>query len=402
MKYLKLFLFSLLFSAACCTESPIIEENRKLNLLIYFAADNSLSDAAVADFADLKTGYVPSTDGYLFVYFKTSSDPNAKLYRLQTVNGTVQETVIKEYGEVNSCDPKLMHQVLTDSRVSYAAERYGLVLWSHGTGWLPEGSYGENPMEILSVEAESAEARSPYQGFLYNIHDPRYPRVKSFGRDKEREMEISALREALGSYSYDFIAFDACLMGSIEVAYELRDHCRYFVASPAEILADGFPYERLGFYMFTDRGEPDLRGLCAQFYESYAARSGFFQAATISLLESAKLEAVAQTLRPIVEAHRKEIQNIDPGSVQVYDRLAQPLFFDLDHFVQNMASGPEYKTFHAVLEAATVYKAATPKFITIEINHFGGVSAYIPYSNYVVLNPAFRLTRWNRAVKLIE
>ena len=41
----------------------------------------------------------------------------------------------------------------------------------------------------------------------------------------------------------DYIIFDACLMGGIEVAYELRNVADKIGFSQAEILAHGFPYK---------------------------------------------------------------------------------------------------------------------------------------------------------------
>ena len=35
----------------------------------------------------------------------------------------------------------------------------------------------------------------------------------------------------------EFILFDACLMSSIEVLYDLRDKAKYVIASPAELPA---------------------------------------------------------------------------------------------------------------------------------------------------------------------
>lgn len=33
-------------------------------------------------------------------------------------------------------------------------------------------------------------------------------------------------------------------MGGIEVAYELRNKTDYMIASPAEVISNGFPYEK--------------------------------------------------------------------------------------------------------------------------------------------------------------
>ena len=62
-------------------------------------------------------------------------------------------------------------------------------------------------------------------------------------------MDLPDLAEVLSPYRFDYILFDACFMGSVEVLYELRHSARYFIASPAEILADGFPYHLILPYL---------------------------------------------------------------------------------------------------------------------------------------------------------
>ncbi|OJX88031.1 MAG: hypothetical protein BGP01_07010 [Paludibacter sp. 47-17] len=42
---------------------------------------------------------------------------------------------------------------------------------------------------------------------------------------------------------FDFILFDACLMGVVETAYELRNNTNYILSPSTETIADGFPYD---------------------------------------------------------------------------------------------------------------------------------------------------------------
>ena len=51
-------------------------------------------------------------------------------------------------------------------------------------------------------------------------------------------IEIADLPGAIPMH-LDFIIMDACLMGCVEVAYELRDKCDILIFSPTEILSSG-------------------------------------------------------------------------------------------------------------------------------------------------------------------
>ncbi len=102
------------------------------------------------------------------------------------------------------------------------AKRYSLALWSHGSAWLPPKK----------------------SSFLSNKGELEY---KSFGQDGESELSLNDLAESLPERFFS-IAFDACFMASVEVAYALRYNVLYFLFSPTEVLPDGFPYEAMPPY----------------------------------------------------------------------------------------------------------------------------------------------------------
>ena len=94
----------------------------------------------------------------------------------------------------------------------------------HGTGWLPVGVYEEIKNQVSS---------------------------RSFGSDNKQEMSIIELESAL-PIKFDFIIFDACLMGNIETIYQLRHKADVIIASPTETLVAGFPYTEVAPLLFTD------------------------------------------------------------------------------------------------------------------------------------------------------
>jgi hypothetical protein len=73
----------------------------------------------------------------------------------------------------------------------------------------------------------------------------------------------------------DVIGFDACLMGMIEVAYELRNDCSYMIASQELEPGDGWEYNLiLEKFIQTEMTAPDLLSSAvdayAQHYSAYA------------------------------------------------------------------------------------------------------------------------------------
>ena len=92
---------------------------------------------------------------------------------------------------------------------SYPANHYGLILWNHGGG--PVGGYGSD---------------SHFDG---------------------DGLSLEEIREALGhsvmaDSAFDFVAFDACLMGSAETAGCLDGYADYAIASPELEPQHGYDY----------------------------------------------------------------------------------------------------------------------------------------------------------------
>ena len=103
-------------------------------------------------------------------------------------------TVLKEIGEVNTGDPETLIEFINYGKEQYPAERYHLAFWSHSNAWV----------------AVCADASSN--------HDSLTPDELQY-----------ALTETEGVDLLSFIG--CCLMGSLEVAYEVRDCCEVYVAS---------------------------------------------------------------------------------------------------------------------------------------------------------------------------
>ena len=102
-------------------------------LMIYMAGDNTLSSAGNADVDEMRA--VGSSDEVnVVVLYDGFGNAGAQQGRI-TKDGVDEQ--IESLKEVNTGDPKTL-VAFADWAVShYPAERYGLILWSHGNGWQP-------------------------------------------------------------------------------------------------------------------------------------------------------------------------------------------------------------------------------------------------------------------------
>ena len=199
---------------------PLMDEHATL---FYVVADNNLNYYAWKDLEEVEKGMDPDL-GKVHLYFdgsaaSTPSHPLIWEVHPPGNDGKRKSRIVRVYDEQDSASKETMETVLDDMLSLSEATQYSLVLWSHGSAWLaPDKS---------SLLADKGNLES-----------------KSFGRDGGNELPIAELVAALPDGLFA-IAFDACYMGSVEVAYALRDKARYLLFSPTEILPNGFPYETL-------------------------------------------------------------------------------------------------------------------------------------------------------------
>ena len=365
-------------------------------LLVYMAADNNLASNARADIEEMMKGNVPyyfnEGEGDVLLVYADISGEAPRLIRISKDSyGAVNQEVLMEYEEQNSLSDTVMRSVLSYAAELFPSENNGLVLWSHGTGWLPEGYYSKPYSVSAGGQAVPVQVmEDPYAAF-----------VKSFGSSPDGEMDIKDLAEAL-PLRYSYIVMDACLMGGVEVAYELKDRCRYFVGSAAEILAQGFPYDKvLGCLL--DGSLDSLKMACRHFYDSYAD-----QGATISVVDTYALNSLAEACVDIFLSTRPAVSSLNMSMLQRYYRLNKHWFYDLEDFVCNLSPSEEMlDRFRSAMARTVVYRLATENFIIgatncFPIKTFSGLSTYVPNPENSVLEEYYRTLAWNRAVMLVE
>ena len=394
---------ALMTSVSCSGDKDAVYNK---SVLIYVAGNNSLSSYVSSTISQLSKGdYLPPTgskDEVLLLYIRDLFD-NPYLMRMsRDEDGTVRKTTVFHYpSDQNSATPETLEQVLRDAENLYPSRERGLILWSHSSGWLPT-RYMNDYMEIEENAAGYVDGKMTIKG----------GKVTSFGQDyvnTKLEIEIQDLAEVL-PFHYDYIIFDSCLMGCVEVAYELKDKCDFIAFSPAEIKSQGFPYYMMMEPLFKDNDiVRALTDICAEYYEYYRKdyeRDPWGSGGTISLVSTAALDHLAAEFSGIVARHRDDIYNLKEEDVQGYFRYGRHWFFDLDHIVENVTESTELSRFRAALDKAVIYKAATAGFMLNKggfyIYHYSGLSSFIPMYDEQFLNNYYSKLKWNRATSLVR
>lgn len=340
-RYLILFLMSVV-AMACdpVNEEPPQFTEKQKTVLVYMVANNNLSSQAENNLESMKKGFVPAEDNLLVYMHLVSSNP-VLLHLYKDESGKAVQDTVYRFPPQNSADSKSLANVLKVSRTMFPAQEYGLVLWSHGTGWLPQGYYS-----------------------------------KSFGSDAGKEMDVIELAKALPC-KMEFVIFDACLMGGIEVAYELKDSVDYVLSSPTEILSQGFPYDKIMKHIF--KTPIEMESVAREYFDFYNGQSGSYRSATVSLVKSSALDELAVEAAKIFRNYGDNISNVDTLSIQRYYRGGKHWFYDLGGLVNSLSGGDD-SAFRQALDKAVVYKDATPYFIEVPVakSKYSGLSTYIP------------------------
>lgn len=411
--FLYLCLWGAILGLSSCKKdlAPNAPSQRNRTVIEYMVADNNLYSYAERDINEMEAGWSDRFDGYMVVFLYPVSaessyapqredydeDPRLLLISRDERTNVISSRVLKRYDRsLDPTDPEVMNRVIADAMTLAPAENYALIFWSHGSGWLPRGM-GQPLKSAVPTAWDGSKLTGPM------VENPGI--AYSFGQSNSydnSEMEIDALAGALPKETvFDFILFDACHMACIEVAWELKDRTKYLIASAAETLADGFPYEAILAPMFET--EADVTAIGKAFFDYYNEQSGAWQSATVGVVRSDRLTEVAAAMRALCEA------GISADGIsyaaQQYGRRAmgfENTFYDLTNFVQQTwgASDPAgVARFEAAMEEAVAYQAATPwLFDQLRVLTHCGLSCYLPRSSTPLSLEAYR-TRfgWSEA-----
>lgn len=376
-----------LFFLTSCEDEPDVVVTPKRTVLVYMAADNSLSRFAVSDLAEMREGLM-STNGELclLVYVDTgSSQFSPRLIELRKKSGTVVETVVQEYGDRNSVGAEETREVFNDvfNNPDFKAESYGLVYWSHGEGWIP-----------YSLPSSRWIGQDTGNGTYY--------------------MNLSELKYILDiAPHFDFIMFDACFMQSIEVMYELREYADYFIASPTETPGPGAPYDWIVPYMASENAASEMVKAYYNAYNKYytgntssgTSTETWTMGCSICSFSAAMLERLAMLTNQYLsqssvdtEILRTEIFNYDKRNPKSSSFIG---YYDWVEMMQMLLGEMEFNVWKQVFDESVIYYTTPVNYSAmLEVNNglfsmegTNGVTHYIPNDNenQVV---AYRSTSW--------
>ena len=379
----------LLFAAACSPdepqptppEPPTPDEPKPLveshTLTIFMQGNNGLAEFMDSNLQRMLSAYydVPQGDFRIFIFYDRGN--YTRLTELYMNDGMAKQRLVEEYDtSISTVDKEFVRGVMAKVKQEAPADSYGLILSSHGGGWVPSDLYD------VYLLGEGSRSEAPQARPLF------------YGQDDYDCMEIPDLVDALKDTYYKYIIFDACFMGNVEALYDFRNSADYIVASAAEVLGAGFPYETM-IPMLFEYDDHSLEAICEEYMEYYWESSG-----TVALIDCKQLEPLAEAMRAVMS----EMGEVDVNSVQAYDAFDYHLFFDLLHYVE---LGTESSAaFEKALNKAVLYsghtsyiETATGRDVeTYTLVRSCGLTCYIVQSECPETAAAWRNTAWAKRV----
>jgi hypothetical protein len=399
------------------TDTP----NERRVFVLFSFGYNNLSYDLKEDIEDMIAAGVPEygfEENVVLVLSQNTSKgynyntPSAPvLTHIYTRGDNIIRDTLKVYADTAVAARKaIVHDVLSIAKERYPAKNYGMLLSSHGTGWAPQG-YCYSPPDksystIWGLNSGSYDGPAKY-------HEER-PLLKSIGSHyagsaaRSIEIEIPDLADAIPMHM-DYILFDACFMGCIEVAYELKDKCDRICFSQTEILSNGMDYRNLLSVLFSEEA-PDIEKCAENYFNMYKDQSSsVMRSATISVVDCRRLDGLAE----VVAKHSDAINtlSVTPSSKNKVQGYFQPrysryhgIFFDLESAIKESgATADELEELSSALEDCVVCKYATASFLgEFAIKTHSGLSMYIPDSDRYILNEYYKKLQWNKATNIVR
>ena len=350
-------------------------------ILYYLGTDNNLQVEADEKIEAMRLGF-PGGDNKLVIYKDIVQEAPQLLEVYQSETGENLVRTVRTYPEQNSAIGETFQAVFHDVEQLFRADSYGLILFSHASGWLPAGALLRPESALLQMGLAPV-------------------RTYTVAMDGNTELGLTEFADAIPDHFFDFIAFEACFMTGIEVLYELKDKTDYILGSSAEMVSPGFVPVFPESLPLLYKPQADLVGFAQDYFDYWNGQTGDYRSATITVAKTAGLPPLAAWIK---QHATMDVPPEDLPEIQYFDRYRNHrLFFDFGDYYQRKVTPRTESQLNALLEDIVAYKAATPTFIPsqlgFEINRHSGLTAYIPQTQFPNLNDRYGVLAWSAAVE---
>jgi len=298
--------------------------------MVYMDGDNDLESAGIDDFVEMAAVgsdeniniivQFDRRDGFDIRYGDWTS---TKRFYVTEGMTPLPENALQELGELNHGDPQTLIDFVSWTKEAYPAAHYALILWNHGGGW-------RKSKDALRQERLQKKKELSFKAVCWDDTD---------GSDQLVMDEVqSALSSCGGAH---LIGFDACQMGMVEVAYEIRSHGEVMVGSEENEPWDGWPYDTIlqdlannPYWSNSEFGA----AIVDRYYEFYGSNQ------TLSAIDLNNMNTLGSTISSFAQ---DMIDNWNTDETAV-ENAAQIVMTEIENTVIHYKKGPAQQGAHGL------------------------------------------------------
>lgn len=307
--------------------------------MVYMAADNNLDVSAPFDVQEMLD--IGSTSNVtVLLQFDSRSSPTRR-YRID--KGKL--VLVQDLGEQNMASPDTLRDFINYGVTGHPAGHYALILSSHGDGW--QSGADKRVFSILEDWNNT------------NVVSAALPNYAVAGGIRAAE--------AITGVKLDILGVDACVMATLEAAYEFRDSAAILVASQDLVQGLGWDYrDLLGRLASQPTMNPlELATLMVDSYQKFSESAAWgYGNQTISALtlgsgivEVAKeVDALARRLKASLDdsaTRGAAIRRISAARSNA-QQLSPPTYVDLYDFSTQLEPSTSKSPLQSALEASII------------------------------------------------
>ena len=234
--------------------------------------------------------------------------------------------VQEDLKDFDSGDPDRLIETARWFYQQYPAERYGLVLWSHGSGWRPEDIQeianevrrdGQIDKAEAYERAESPGSLVLFRSSLARILQTQEAAERAILFDDGSGHSLDTIElyrvtdeiQTMLGQPLDLLGMDACVMATLEVAYQVRHSVKYLVASEEMVPAYSWPYDTIYSHL---KANPDelTEHFAASIVDSYLNYYRVGGDVTKVALDLTRIETLAQAVDKFATTLFNEMEKV--------------------------------------------------------------------------------------------
>ncbi len=274
---------------------------RDVVILMYLDADNNLDSYITGDWHEMEAARVDDADWLrVFALLDRSSNNDTRFYEVHNnastrLAGPAMGLTANGNEELNMGHPNTLRAFIQDVKALTQSGRptdYYLLLSDHGDGWRSQAE--RRPGVLRAVCGDDTNGGD----YLYT----------------------SELGQAIAGEELALLAFDACLMGMAEVAYQVKDDVRIMVASQETEPGEGWDYTAL-LQQFKQLADPQPEAFGQIAADTYmAGYSASYDEITMAVYDLAGMDQLRAAANPAAAA-------LQAMSTTAWNQVCSPLEF---------------------------------------------------------------------------